>query len=173
MSNVNKPSAYFNLESVNTDFPAILVDVEWSKNQAFLELLQQSWLSQYSDYMGEKSAASLLAHLHETGKIYDHDAAGTLVASIDDQLVGVAAIRYIQDVSLVTLFEVIPTFHGKGIGHQLLSALCTIEVPLVAHVSIHRPWLKKFYEKHEFVEIGAEKVDHFGHALTFDVMVKV
>lgn len=171
MSTTSIPTI-FNLDSVQTKIPAQLSQRDWVQNDVFVSALRTSWHSQYADYIGTNSADSLIEQVHDSGEIYKHNAQGTLVATINDQLVGIAAVRDMQKLYLVTLLEVVPEHQGKGIASQLLNAICTISKPLLVHVSIHRPWLKPFYEKRGFTSLAPEEINHYGHSLVFDVMVK-
>lgn len=163
--------SYFDLEKLDSPiYP--FVDIDWKNNASLLSVLHDSWRSQYTDYIGSDAATTLVEYLSQTGKIFEHDAAGTLIASDGGKVIGLAAIRKLPDISLVTLYEVIPEYQGRGVGQQLLAGLCTASGPLVAHVSIHRPWLVSIYERHGFKSLGTEQVDHFGHSLVFEVMAK-
>lgn len=164
-------STYFSLEQLQAQ-PYPFIDTDWTKDAELTSLLRESWRSQYAEYLGVDRAIDLVEQLHQTGKVYEHDVAGTLVAGHNDKPVGVAAIRKLPEISLVTLYEVIPDYRGKGVGRQLLEALCTVSGPLVAHVSIHRPWLRAVYEQHGFHCLGTERVDHFGHDLPFQIVAR-
>lgn len=171
MPDLNHEGTYFSLEKLVAQ-PYSFIDIDWTQDAELTSLLRQSWHSQYAEYLGTEQATHLIEHLHSSGKVYEHDAAGTLVVGDDGRPVGVAAIRKLPDVSLVTLYEVIPDYHGKGVGYQLLEGLCTVAGPVVAHVSIHRPWLVSVYEKHGFQRLGTEHVEHFGHKLLFQIVAK-
>lgn len=166
------PSTVFALDSVDTKNPAQITQRDWVQDEPFVSVLRTSWHSQYADYIGSKAADSLLRKIHASGEIYDHDTNGTLLATLNGQLVGVAAVREIQKLFLITLLEVVPEHQGKGIASQLLNAICTVPKPLLVHVSIHRPWLKMLYAKQGFKMLAPEEIEHFGHSLVFDVMVR-
>ena len=134
--------------------------------------LCKSWCSQYADYIGSEAAADLVSKARASGEIYAHNAQGSLVAKLQDEVVGVTAVRDLEKLFLITILEVVPEHQGKGIANQLLTAICTVRKPVMVHVSIHRPWLTALYEKHGFKTLGPEEVDHYGHSLVFDVMVK-
>ena len=171
MPGLGHESTYFSLEKLQARaYP--FIDADWTQDADLTSLLRESWRSQYAEYLGADKAIDLVEHLHKTGKVYEHDVAGTLVVGHDGRPVGVAAIRKLPEISLVTLYEVIPDYQGKGVGHQLLEALCTVSGPLVAHVSIHRPWLVAVYERHGFHALGTERVDHFGHHLPFQIVAR-
>ncbi|MFT5895004.1 MAG: GNAT superfamily N-acetyltransferase [bacterium] len=166
------PSTIFELDSIDTGIPAQITQRDWVQDEAFVSALRSSWHSQYADYTGSVVAANLVERAHATGEIYDHNANGTLVATLNGQLVGIAAVRDIQKLFLITLLEVVPEHQGKGIASQLLNAICTVPKPLLVHVSIHRPWLKKLYAKQGFETLAPEKIEHYGHPMIFDVMGK-
>lgn len=171
MSGSGHEGTYFSLDKLRAQ-PFPFIEIDWTQDAELTFLLRESWCSQYTEYLGANKASQLVEHLHSTGKVYEHDAAGTLVAGHDGKPVGVAAIRKLPEISLVTLYEVIPDYQGKGVGHQLLEALCTVSGPLVAHVSIHRPWLVAVYQRHGFHCLGTERVDHFGHDLPFQIVAR-
>lgn len=167
----SREESYFCLNQVEPHrYP--FIDIDWTQDALFLSKLRKSWHDQYAEYLGADAATNLLEQLHRTGKIYEHDVPGTLIASDKGTPVGIAAIRRLPEISLITLYEVIPDYRGKGVGQQLLEAVCTVSGPLVAHVSIHRPWLISIYERHGFKSLGTEPVDHFGHELIFQVVAK-
>ena len=171
MPGSSREGTYFSLENEEAQ-PYPFIDIDWTQDAVLTSLLRQSWCSQYAEYIGANKAADLVEHLHNTGKVYEHDPAGTLVAGDGGRPVGVAAIRKLPEISLVTLYEVIPEYQRRGVGHQLLESLCTVSGPLVAHVSIHRPSLVAVYERHGFHRLGTEHVDHFGHNLPFQVVAR-
>jgi GNAT superfamily N-acetyltransferase len=166
------PTTIFALDSVDTKNPAQITQRNWVQDDVFVSILRTSWHSQYADYIGSKAADSLLQRVHASGEIYEHNAQGTLVAILDGQLVGIASVRDLQKLFLVTLLEVVPEYQGKGIATQLLNALCTIPKPMLVHVSIHRPLVKCFYAKQGFITLAPEEIEHYGHSMIFDVMVK-
>ena len=144
---------------------------DWANQTAFRAELQQSWLEQYSEYLGTEAASSLLHGLIEGGSLFDHDERTTLQAWMGDEIVGVASVRQLDGLSLLTLMEVKMSHRRQGIGSALLKALDAVCSLLVVHVSIHRPHLKLFYARSGFRELQPAIVDHSGHLLTFDVMV--
>lgn len=171
MSTISTPTI-FKLDSVQTKKPAQLTQQDWQQDEVFVSALRTSWHSQYADYIGTIAADNLIRQLHASGDIYEHDAQGTLVATVDDQLVGIAAVRDVQKLYLITLLDVVPEHQEKGIASQLLNAICTLSKPLLVHVSVHRPWLKPFYEKRGFTTLTPKEINHYGHSMVFDVMVK-
>lgn len=166
------PSTVFVLNSVDTKYPAQIAQRGWAQDESFVSVLRKSWHSQYADYIGSKAADDLLQQAHASGEIYNHQTNGTLVATLNGQLVGIAAVRDLQKLFLMTLFEVVPEHQGKGIAKQLLNAICTVSKPVLVHVSIHRPRLKRFYEKQGFKTLAPEEIEHYGHSMVFDVMIK-
>jgi GNAT superfamily N-acetyltransferase len=166
------PPPIFKLDAVQTEIPAQISQRDWVQDNAFVSALSTSWHSQYADYIGTNAADRLIQQLHASGEIYQHNAHGTLVATLNDQLVGIAAVRDVQKLFLITLLEVVPEHQGKGIASQLLNAVCTISKPLLVHVSIHRPWLKPFYEKRGFTALVPKEIQHYGHSMVFDILVK-
>lgn len=137
-----------------------------------MSILCSSWQSQYAEYIGSKAADSLINQLRSTGEIYNHNVKGTLIATLNDQKVGIIAIRDLDKMFLITLLEVLPDHQRKGIASQMLNEICTVKKPVLVHVSVHRPWLRKLYEKHGFQSLAPEVIDHYGHLMTFDVMIK-
>lgn len=152
--------------------PAVLSQGPWHDDQAFLSNLIPSWQSQYADYLGAERARRLVARLLQSGDIFSHDPQGTLIAFRGDEKVGVAALRELPGLSLITLLEVVPSYQGQGIARQLIQALATSEDPLMTHVSIHRPGLREFYELMGFSLIQRGPVNHYGHQLLVDVMLR-
>ncbi|MFK7853886.1 MAG: GNAT family N-acetyltransferase [Granulosicoccus sp.] len=152
--------------------PATLLQCEWVHDKRFVELLHASWISQYADYLGADEAETLVHQLIASGEIYEHERAFTLQASVDDQLVGIAALRPLRGISLITMLEVIPEKQGNGIGRQLIAALDLVSDKLMAHVSLHRPPVVAFYSSLGFHTLQRTNVHHYGHDLEFDVMAK-
>ncbi|MFT4727241.1 MAG: GNAT superfamily N-acetyltransferase [Granulosicoccus sp.] len=166
------PTTIFALDSVDTRNPARITQRDWVQDDAFVSIIRTSWHSQYADYIGSKAADSLFQKVHASGKIYEHNVHGTLVAILDGRLVGIASVRDLQKLFLITMLEVVPEHQGNGIATQLLNALCTVPKPLLVHVSIHRPLVKRFYAKQGFKTLAPEEIEHYGHSMVFDVMVK-
>lgn len=152
--------------------PATLLQCDWVNDKQFVELLHASWISQYTDYLGADAAETLVHQLIANGEIYEHEQAFTLQASVDDQLVGIAALRPLSGISLITMLEVIPDKQGKGIGRQLITALDLVSDKLLAHVSLHRPLVAAFYSSLGFHTLQRASVHHYGYDLEFDVMAK-
>lgn len=155
--------------------PADLRQTSWRDDHLFLKRLHRSWQQQYAEYLGEEPAASLLGQLIADGSLYAHDPALTLQAMIDEQRVGIASMRVLskeRGLALITMLEVQEQFQGHGIGRQLVNALASASVHLMAHVSIHRPQVKTFYQRLGFKCLERAIVDHYGHALEFDVVAR-
>lgn len=145
----------------------------WPTDTVFLEALHDSWISQYADYIGESRARLLVRQLLDAGELYPNDEQGVQLAVMDTEPVGVAASRSLQGLTLITLLEVLEGYQHRGVGGLLLAGLEErTEQRLLAHVSIHRPLVVGFYEKQGFRKLSRTRVDHYGHDLEFDVMVK-
>lgn len=144
----------------------------WPDDAGFLGSLRESWTRQYADYLGEATARELVDQLHSSGDLYRHQEQFVLLASLDDTLVGIAAIRSLGKMSLLTMLEVLEPYRQQGIGRQLVEALLDHAERLLVHVSIHRPDARAFYDRLGFQALERTVVDHYGHALEFDVMVK-
>ncbi len=156
----------------NQTEPAVIVQGEWLADKKFVTLLRTSWESQYADYLGIEVAESLVKQLTDNREIYEHYAPLTLQATVGGQLVGIAALRPLEGISLVTMLEVVPANQRQGIGQQLIKALGTASGKLLTHVSIHRPAVAAFYSSLGFHQLNRTTLDHYGHQLEFDVMVK-
>lgn len=152
--------------------PAVIVQTEWLTDKSFLNVLCASWVSQYADYLGVKAANSLVEQLTANREIYAHHAPLTIQATVGGKLVGIAALRALEGISLVTMLEVIPANQGQGIGRQLIKALDAASEKLMTHVSIHRPEVAAFYASMGFHLLERTTLDHYGHQLEFDVMAK-
>lgn len=144
---------------------------DWLADDVFVGALCDSWTSQYQDYIGKAEAASLIHRLHNNGDLYAHDPKLTIVAKIDKQHVGIAAIRPVTPFALITMLEVLPEYQRSGIGQLLVQVLTSAGKRLVAHVSIHRPVAVAFYRSMRFAQLPRIVVDHYGHKLEFEVMV--
>ncbi len=162
----------FNTNVLGVAAPAVLQHAEWTNNEEFVAALCASWQAQYADYIGEPEALTLVGRLLHSGEILAHEPTSTLVAVFDEQHAGIASIRQLDGISLITVLEVLDEYRGQGIGRQLIEALATVNTPLLAHVSIHRPKVKTFYESLGFQALQRSTVDHYEHALLFDVMVR-
>ena len=152
--------------------PAVMVQVEWLADEKFVKLLRASWVSQYADYLGVETAESLVEQLTASREIYEHYAPLTLQATVEGEMVGIAALRPLEGISLVTMLEVLPANQGQGIGQQLIKALDATSEKLLTHVSIHRPAVAAFYSSLGFHLLERTTLDHYGYQLKFDVMAK-
>ena len=152
--------------------PSTLVQRDWLNDEPFVALLQESWTQQYAEYIGSQAARTLVNTLIDSGEILAHDPSLTLLATNNQKNVGIAALRRLSGLSLITMLEVVPACQGKGIGHQLMAALETASDRLMAHVSIHRPAVAHFYASQGFHRLQRTRLDHYGHELEFDVMAK-
>lgn len=152
--------------------PATLHQKEWGGDAVFVTALRASWQLQYAEYIGEKEAQVLVSQLYDTGDILIHEPANTLVAVSDGENAGIASVRPLPGLLLITMLEVLEGYRGLGIGKQLVSALATLNEPLLAHASIHRPDVKAFYQSQGFRALRQSRVDHYGYALMFDVMAR-
>lgn len=162
----------------NVAGPAELSQGSWLHDEGFVAALVDSWTAQYADYIGLDKAMELVERLRlernddEPGELFSHYPPGTVLAKVDGQLVGIAALRALDGVSLVTMLEVVDSHRGLGIGKQLIMALAQQDQPLLAHVSVHRAEVARFYEGMGFKALERTRVDHYGYALEFDVMVR-
>lgn len=152
--------------------PAQLKQGEWTHDTAFLSSLHQSWVSQFADYMGETAASLHFKSLQDDGLLYTDDPLLTVHAWKGERIVGVTALRPLGGIDLITMLEVDSDFRGQGIGSQLLAALCLASDCLMAHVSIHQPRVKAFYERMGFHGLQRDRVRHGEHLLEFDVVAK-
>jgi len=160
--------------------PAVIRQEGWVDDSEFTRALIESWTRQYAEYLGDKDAEELVRSLTESKQLFDHDDSLTLLSTIGDKKVGIGALRQIGQaggITLITMLEVLDTYQGQGIGRQLLEALATRKIPaspslLVAHVSIHRPYVKQFYLACGFTALKREFVDHGGYHLEFDVLAR-
>ena len=148
-------------------------DASWPEDESFLQALQASWLDQYADYLGQAAAVSLVERLLLSGELYPPPAGQPIVvAHSGDNLVGIACLRPLQKLSLITMLEVLECSRHQGVGRALMAALEQRSGRLLAHVSIHRPLVRTFYQRLGFSLLERSEVDHYGHLLKFDVMVK-
>ncbi|MFK7861189.1 MAG: GNAT family N-acetyltransferase [Granulosicoccus sp.] len=152
--------------------PAQLRQGDWKSDSGFLDVLRQSWLEQYTDYIGEQKAADYLDQLKMQGRLYDHHEPLTIHAWINGRIVGISALRPLPGIDLITMLEVRPEFRGKGIGKQLIEALCATSCRLMAHVSIHQPRARAFYERSGFHVLQRAQERHGDHLLEFDVVAR-
>jgi len=162
----------FTKEVFSASKPAQLHQGNWTDDSHFVKALTSSWQFQYAQYIGDVAAARYAARLIKQGRMYAHFEPLTLLACIDGQNVGIAALRALDGVHLVTMLEVLEEYRGKAIGAQLLQALCTIRGPVMAHVSIHQPRVKAFYVSQGFHVLQRETVQHDEYLLEFDVVAK-
>lgn len=145
---------------------------DWLGQKEFIDELRRSWVAQYTDYLGADIASKLVQQLIDDGSLFKHDERATLQAWSGGELVGITSLRQLDGLSMITLLEVHSRYQKQGIGRLLLQALETASPRLLAHVSIHRPHLKMFYNRCGYVELQPTVIDHYGHQLAFDVMVR-
>lgn len=162
----------FNPSVFSVDTPAALSQMDWTADDDFLAALRESWEYQYAEYLGADEAHALVSQLMTSGDILSHEPADTLIAEIDGRKAGIASLRQLPGLSLITMLEVLVGYRGMGVGRQLVMALATVNEPLLAHASIHRPRVRAFYTSLGFQALEQNTVDHFGHSLSFDVMVR-
>ncbi len=168
----NSFTSHFPKAALAQTGPATLHQWDWASDAVFVQALRQSWCAQYADYLGRKEANRLIEQLSASGDLYAHPLAATLVACQDNKPVGIAALRPLQGLSLITMLEILPDHRRLGIGRQLVQALSVSGERLLVHVSIHRPELCVFYNTLGFKLLKRSAVDHYGHALEFDIMVR-
>jgi len=152
--------------------PARLRQGDWKADSQFLAALRQSWLRQYADYLGEEKAADYLDQLTTQGRLFDHHEPLTIHAWVDGKIVGITALRPLHGINLITMLEVRSEFRGRGIGVQLLQAVCSASDRIMAHVSIHQPRVKMFYKRSGFHVLNRTREPHGEHILEFDVLAK-
>ena len=150
--------------------PAELRQGAWLHDAGFLDALKSSWQKQYADYLGKELSEQYVQALQDEQRLYDHDEALTIHAWVDNRIVGVSALRPLRGIHLITMLEVLPDFRSKGIGEQLVSAHSCVAQCLMAHVSIHRPRAKWFYEQLGFTVLQRQTVPHDQHDLEFDTL---
>lgn len=171
---------HFSRSVFETTCPSVIGQGEWVNDLDFTQVLIESWTRQYAEYVGQSDAEKIIDSLTESDQLLDHDDNLTLLSTIGDKKVGVGALRRLGqagEVTLITMLEVLDAYQGRGIGRQLLEGLATHKTParpspLVAHVSIHRPYVKQFYLECGFVALKREIVDHCGFRLEFDVLAR-
>ena len=152
--------------------PATLKRGPWKDDTSFVSALKHSWQTQYADYLGDATASAYIQILDERGDLESHHEELTIHAHIDDQMVGIAALQPLTGLHIITMLEVLEAYRGKGIGAQLVQALCTVQTPVMAHVSIHQPRVKAFYIRQGFHVLQRETVQHDEYPLEFDVVAK-
>lgn len=153
--------------------PARLVQRDWTSDDLLLHDLHVSWRAQYAEYLGQVEAERLVDRQLASGSLYAHDARYTLQAVIDNSCAGICSLRPLTEcgeLGLITLLEVREDYRHRGVGRQLVRALETVSDCVMAHVSIHRPDVKKFYENLGYHCLERTSVDHHGHQLLFDVV---
>ena len=127
---------------------------------------------QYAEYLGQAAAKLLVERLVLNGELYPSAEQPLLVAHCGGKMVGIACLRPLQKLSLITMLEVLESSRHQGVGQALMVALEQRSERLLAHVSIHRPRVKAFYLGLGFTVLERSEVDHYGHLLQFDVMAK-
>ena len=156
----------------SSPLPVTVSDATWPDDDVFRQALQVSWVDQYAQYLGQAVAESLVQHLLASGELYPTGEQPLVVARSADRLVGVACLRPLQGLSLITTLEVLETSQRSGVGSALIAALEQRSERLLAHVSIHRPYVRTFYQGLGFTVLERSTVDHYGHLLEFDVLDK-
>ncbi|ASJ72601.1 GNAT family N-acetyltransferase [Granulosicoccus antarcticus] len=146
--------------------------IVWPEDKDVLQGLHASWIEQYAEYLGPDTAELLVGRLLDSGKLYPEKEVPVLGAYKGETLVGVASLRSLQGLSLITMLEVMQPFRHQGVGRALVSALDKRAERLLAHVSIHRPAVRIFYQQLGFKLLERMQVDHDGHLLEFDVLAK-
>jgi len=152
--------------------PVHLQQGDWTSDSQFLSALRTSWIQQYADYMGEEAAARHIEQLSAQGRLFAHHEPLTIHARIDERIVGISALRPLSGIDLITMLEVLPEFRNRGIGIQLVQALCSASKSLMAHVSIYQPGVKQFYRRAGFHLLDRAEVRHGEHVLEFDVVAR-
>ncbi len=147
-------------------------DATWPDDECFRQALEMSWVDQYAQYLGKAVAESLVERLLASGELYPPAEQPLVVARNRGRPVGVACLRPLQGLSLITTLEVLETSQRQGVGRALVAALEERAEHLLAHVSIHRPYIRTFYQGLGFTLLERGRVDHYGHLLEFDVLVK-
>jgi GNAT superfamily N-acetyltransferase len=152
--------------------PAVVSWHGWPEDPVFLCALRQSWTAQYADYLGDLQAAALVDQLIDDDLLYPQQNQTVCLANMDGRTVGLAGSRALSGIHLVTMLEVLESHRSLGVGRQLLDCLRKPPDRQLAHVSIHRPGVRSFYERLGFIALERCVVDHYGHALEFDVLVR-
>lgn len=152
--------------------PAQLKQGAWQFEADFCAALEQSWCSQFADYIGERDARLHINQLRQEGRLFHHHDPLTIQAWMKGRIVGVTSLRPLQGIDLITMLEVHPQFRGLGIGAQLIHAVCSASECLMAHVSIHQPRVQDFYMRQGFALLDSAMVRHGEHDLEFDVVAK-
>lgn len=150
--------------------PAQLRQGDWTGDAEFLEILRASWRRQYAEYVGEAAAREHVAQLEQQERLFSHHEPLTIHAWMNERIVGVSALRPLNEIDLITMLEVHPDFRGIGIGVQLLMALRSTGSRVMAHVSIHQPRVLAFYTRNGFHVLRRAHVKHGRHRLEFDVV---
>ena len=154
------------------DSPAQLRVGDWMSDTDFLDALRTSWLNQYADYIGPAKAKEYVDLLYQEGRLFSHHEPLTIHAWVEERIVGISALRPLNGIELITMLEVHPLYRGRGIGQQMVNALSSASVRLMAHVSIHQPRAMKFYTRLGFHVLRRSQVKHGQHLLDFDVVAK-
>ena len=152
--------------------PVTVSDSRWPDDEFFLQALQASWVDQYAQYLGRSVAVSLVERLLVRGELYPSSEQPLVVAHSGERLVGIACLRPLQGLSLITTLEVLEICQRQGVGRALIAALEKRSERLLTHVSIHRPSVRTFYLELGFTLLERSMVNHYGHSLEFDVLVK-
>jgi len=78
----------------------------------------------------------------------------------EGELIGVMGIQQIQDVTLIRHAYVRPAQQNRGIGKQLLAALCRrTDRPMLIGTWAAAAWAIRFYEKHGFKRVLPQEKD--------------
>jgi len=78
----------------------------------------------------------------------------------EGELIGVMGIQQIQDVTLIRHAYVRPAQQNRGIGKQLLAALCRrTDRPMLIGTWAAAAWAIRFYEKHGFRQVPPREKD--------------
>lgn len=157
---------------INLREPVTVSEAAWPEDKSFLRALHESWVNQYAEYLGPTLAASLVERLSASGELYPPTEQPLVVAHSGKQLVGIACLRPLHGLSLITMLEVLDSCQHQGVGRALIASLNNRSERLLAYVSIHRPGVRKFYQALGFALLERRNVDHYGHLLEFDVLVK-
>ena len=168
----NKPHRQFPPEVFSNAGPAQLRQGDWFSDSSFLAALNDSWCRQYADYIGKDRAVEYVEQLKKEQRLYDHYQPLTLHAWVNDQIVGISALRPLGKLDLVTMLEVLPAYQGRGIGTQLLQGLSLSSERTMAHVSIHQPRVLAFYKQFGFHVLQRTRERHGRYLLEFDVVAR-